>query len=251
MNTRIEAQLYRADQRGCSQTDSICSYHTFNFGRYSEESRKPFGALHLLNDDALRAGASLTMSVDRTMHVVLIPVAGGLEYKSDLTTDPQTGDFLEPGQAGLLSLAEGMTYTISNPYETETIQLIQLWLTPESVVFSPGFRLTDFDLSRKNTLLPLFGLADTEATNKAGSRGFIGKYDGRQEGSYPVKALEINTQSVELFVFVLKGAFEVANRLLHEKDGLSLQYRQDTVLEFEALSNEAILLLIELPTAQK
>lgn len=246
-----QAQLYLADQRGCSQTDWLCSYHTFNFGRYSAESRKPFGALHLLNDDALRAGASLTMSVEQAMHVVLLPVVGGLEYKRALTTGPQTADFLEPGQAGLLSLTGGMCYTISNPYETETIQFIQLWLAPKPGLFAPGFRRTDFDLSRKNTLLPLFGSTDAETANNVGSSGFIGKYDGRQEGIFPVKRLEGSTQPKELFVFVLKGVFEVANRLLHEKDSLSLQYRQDTTLNFEALSNEAILLLVELPVAPK
>lgn len=249
MDTQTQAQLYLADQRGCSQTDWLCSYHTFNFSSYSEESRKPFGALHLLNDDALRAGASLTMSVEQPMHVVLLPVTGGLEYKSTLTTRPQTGDFLEPGQAGLLSLAGGMHYTVSNPYETETIQFIQLWLAPKPGLFAPGFGQTNFDLSRKNTLLPLFESVDAEVSNNTGSRGFIGKYDGRQEGIFPVNPLKASTQPTNIFIFVLTGAFEVANRLLHEKDGLTLQYPQDTVLEFEALSNEAILVLIELPMA--
>ena len=256
MNTQTQAQIYVADQRGCSQTDSHCSYHTFNFGRYSEESRKSFGALHLLNDETLRAGTSLTMSVEQAMLVVLLPVVGGLEYKSELNTesvadDRQTGDFLEPGQAGLLSLTAGMSYTINNPYESETIQFIQLWLVPKPDAFSAGFYRTNFDLSCKNILLPLFGPTDAEMDKNMGSSGFIGKYDGRQEGVFPVKHLDGSMQLTELFVFVLKGAFEVANRLLHEKDGLSLQYRRDTILAFEALSNEAILLLIKLPTSLK
>jgi hypothetical protein len=43
---------------------------------------------------------------------------------------------------------------------------------------------------------------------------------------------------------VLQGVFEIANRLLHERDGLALTYQQDDVLEFEALSNDAVLILV-------
>lgn len=45
------------------------------------------------------------------------------------------------------------------------------------------------------------------------------------------------------FVFVLYGVFEVANRLLHQSDGLALEFTDDGKVEFEALSNEALLLL--------
>lgn len=44
-------------------------------------------------------------------------------------------------------------------------------------------------------------------------------------------------------MFVLQGVFEVASRLLHAKDGLALRGFEEAA--FEALSNEAILLLIE------
>lgn len=238
MNTQTEAQIYLADQRGRSKTDFFRSYHTFNFGQYVAEGRTPFGPLHLLNDDTLRAGASLTMRVEQPMEVLLLPVSGGLEYKSDWAT----GGFVEPGQAQLLSLPAGMTYSVSNPYETESINFIQLWLTTPSAEASPAIRQTNFDLTTKNTLLPLFGRADGETV------GFIGQYAGRQDDTYSV-TLVANGPAKGIFVFVLQGAFEVANRLLHEKDSLALQYRQDDVLEFEALSNDAIVLLIELVMA--
>lgn len=48
-----------------------------------------------------------------------------------------------------------------------------------------------------------------------------------------------------LFVFVVQGAFEVQYRLLEGGDGLALWALSQT--EIEALSDEAILLLLELP----
>ena len=68
----------------------------------------------------------------------------------------------------------------------------------------------------------------------------IGKFDGRGETTYRVK-----NKDAGLFVFVLEGAFEVQGTLLHARDGLAL-WETDEV-EMEALSNDAIILLVELP----
>jgi hypothetical protein len=226
MNTRTDARIFLADQRGQSETGLVRSFHTFHFGQYRAEGREPFGALTLLNDDTLLVGASLAWAVERDTTVLLLPVTGGLEYAVD-----ETIDFLEPGQAGVLHLRAGAAYTVANPYETETIHVLQLWLTSEVPNFAPGVRAVPFDLKQTNALLPL--LASTAG------RVYLGRYDGRAEGTHAVAA------GTGLFVFVLNGVFGVANRLLHDRDGLALRYPEAGKLEFEALSNGAVLLVVE------
>lgn len=81
-------------------------------------------------------------------------------------------------------------------------------------------------------MLPLFS---------SQARGFIGRYDGREEGIYEVQ----NPDAHGVFVFVIEGAFEVQNRLLHARDGLSLINVAE--VDFEALSNDAMLLILEIP----
>lgn len=226
MNTTTQAQIYLADQRGHSQTTVLRSFHTFNFGSYQADSRAPFGALQLLNDDSLVAGASLSLTVEQPTDVLLLPINGGLEYHSDAGAG-----FLEPGQSGRLSLLPGMNYTVSNPYEAETIDLLQLWLTRPDGSLAASFADTAFDLSQKNILLPCLPASDE-------NRVFIGRYDGRAENTLAIAPNQF------VFAFVVQGVFEVQNRLLHERDGLSLSAIQDNTVAFEALSNDAILLLI-------
>ncbi|MFD2570520.1 pirin [Spirosoma soli] len=240
MDSQTQAHIYLAEQRGRLETDSFRSYHFFNFGAYVAESREPFGPLCLLNDDSLRAGTTLSMQVEQPMEVVLLPVVGGLGY-----TIAEATAFLEPGQAAVLSLAAGMTYQISNPYETELINCLQIWLQKPSNGFAPSVSQTNFDLATVNMLLPLFGEHDAEAGQPSGYRGFIGRYDGRQEGTYAIRTASTG-KAGRIFVLILQGVFEVANRLLHERDGLALQYDHDDVLEFEALSNDALLILLDL-----
>ncbi|CAN5332162.1 pirin family protein [soil metagenome] len=234
MDTQLQAQLYLADQRGCSQLDYFRSFHSFSFGQYVDEHKLSFGALQVLNDDTLTAGNRIRMQLESTTDVVIFPIVGGLEYKSSL------GDgFLEAGQAQTFSLASGMDYEIINPYETEQINFLQIWLTNNSRDFTPGLRQTSFDLSDKNKLLPAFSVNE----NALRSSGFIGKFDGREDGIYKLE----NPKAAGVFVFVINGVFEVQDRLLHERDGLSLMNIQEPVIEFEALSNDAILLLMEIP----
>ncbi|MBD2755100.1 pirin family protein [Spirosoma validum] len=243
MDTQTQAQIYLADQRGTSQIDHFRSYHNFNFGQYFDESRQPFGALQLLNDDLLKAGHSVRMQVEGNTEVVLIPLVGGLEYKSDV------GDgFLETGQAQIFSLTSGMAYEIINPYETEWINYVVIWLANTSPAFSAAFQKFPFDLQTKNELLPLFDENNTKPEQVF--CGFIGRYDGREEGIYKVSESQPDQPARGVFVFVLSGAFEVQNRLLHERDGLALLDIQNNVVDFEALSNDALLLLLEVPIHQ-
>ncbi|SOD82218.1 pirin family protein [Spirosoma fluviale] len=233
IDSTTQAQLYIADQRGCSQSSFFRSYHTFNFGQYANEHRAPFGGLQVLNDDTLGPGNRLSVTVDNDTAVVLIPLVGGLEFNS-----PVASGFLEAGQVQTLWLAKGMRYEVINPYETELINFVQLWIASRST----NSGLSVIDLTNTNQLLPAFAFNPLKDGTPTAGLGFIGRFDGRAEGIYALK----NPKN-GVFVFVLSGVFEVQNRLLHERDGLSLMNIQGAEVDFEALSNDALLLLLEVP----
>ena len=67
----------------------------------------------------------------------------------------------------------------------------------------------------------------------------LGRFAGRHETEYKVQHA-----GSHLFAYVLAGAFEFEGRLLHEKDGLALW--DMATLELEALSNNALVLVLEL-----
>jgi quercetin 2,3-dioxygenase len=65
----------------------------------------------------------------------------------------------------------------------------------------------------------------------------------------PIIGFRLGSSGVELmwndaFIFVIDGVFEVQNRLLHRRDALLLPAPEK--LEFEALSEGAILLVLEI-----
>ncbi len=219
-----QAQIYLAEQRGCSQMAHFQSYHTFNFGQYIAENREPFGDLFVVNDDILTAGHTLNMTLEDNFDVILIPLVGGLEYNNELEMG-----FIETGEIQVFSGKKGMNYQLRNPYETESINFLQIWVRNTTSNFIPTIQQNTFDLADTNRLLPLF--------NTANQQGFIGKYDGRKKGF--LKGQQPNTR---FFCFVINGAFEVQDRLLHARDGLALENFEE--IDFEALSNDAILFVL-------
>ena len=243
--TQTGAHLYLADQRGCSQTGMFRSYHTFNFGQYFDENRPPFGLLRVLNDETLRGGYGIKMQVDEPAQIVIIPLVGGIEYKDYQGYQ----SFIEAGSILMVSAHQGLEYDIYNPYEEDDlVNFLQIWLTGNDLNMPYQQQLITFDLNQKNVLLPLFPKPNDTIEGKIEAQqenyGFIGKFEGRKEGVYTLK-----NKNSGILVFVIEGVFEVANRLVNARDTLTLQGVDN--IEFEALSNDAIILLLEVNGHQK
>lgn len=90
---------------------------------------------------------------------------------------------------------------------------------------------TEMDFNRKNTLLTV--------CNPDVVPAFVGLYDGRQEDTYRLK-----NKGSEILGFIINGAFEFQNRLLENRDAIVLS--EIETLEFEALSENALLLFLEI-----
>jgi hypothetical protein len=222
MITQTKATIYLSDKRGCTQKDWFRSYHTFNSGVYFEESRKPFGNLREFNDDTLKGGCTVSKYSEEHSCVLLMPVVGTLSYSAETATGA-----VEPGQVAVITLPKHMRLDITNPYPDELINFLQIRLSVPDTDGSSG--IVEFDLdAQPGNLIPILPAFAS-----------IGKYKGRGED---VLFVQQGADS-GVFVFVLEGAFEVQNRLLHPRDALALWNVSE--VEFEALSNDAIILLLQ------
>ena len=122
------------------------------------------------------------------------------------------------------------------------INFLQIWIKHNDISpFIPQNDIIAFNLENKNQLLPIQNPLLPRSARSDKNAIFIGQYGGREEDEYVLKNF-----SNSVFVFVVEGAFEVANRLLETRDGMALSHIE--TVEFEALSHDAILLLIEIPS---
>jgi len=223
MITQTKGKIFLTTERGYNELNWYRSYNTFKFGNYQNEHKDAVGALYVLNDDTLAPGGSIRMSIEEDSQVVLLPLAGALTFKDSLDNT----DTLHPGEAQLLHIPKDEAIRISNPAEHDLVNFLQVWFKrPANVKANQStiFNLVD----NKNKLISLFD----------GLHFSIGQFDGRAETEY-----HLHTPGAALFTFVIDGEFEAQHRLLHARDGLALWDIQSA--EMEALSNEAIVVVME------
>lgn len=111
---------------------------------------------------------------------------------------------------------------IQNPYPNEVVNFLAVVYRDLSLNANCTF---DFNIEDKN-LLHSVKIGQTQL--------LIGQFDGRRKCVFKAKL------KFQAFGYVLGGAFEVEDRLLHERDGLWLH--DINLIDFEALSTNAIII---------
>lgn len=228
-------KLFLADQRGVLETATFRRCSTFQFGSYVHAHKQPVGRLLALNEETLAGGHIVSLPVTDRVHLLILPITGSVwaSTGSDLAT------LVEVTQVHVLSAPVGSTVHFTNPYETELISFLHIWLLDAVGPAAAQTLAFDWD-SRPNQLVaatPL--LAESPAGPWLPAWPFqvqLGRFAGRTETGCTVLARTL------FFAFVLAGAFELEGRLLQAGDGLALW---DTPsVELEALSKEATILIL-------
>lgn len=221
-------KIFLADQRGRTETPDFRRFATFDFGNFQHEHKQPLGHLLAVNEEWLAGGYTLTLPVLAAVHIVLLPITGTVEALRNGEVLP-----IEVGQVQVLTLPAGSTLQLRNPYPSDVISLLHLWVRadePAPLAASTAFSFEDL----ANRLAPLL-----PATAGLPFTLHLGRFAGRHEATHELAAGRL------FFGLALAGAFEVEGRLLHEKDGLAL-WDAPAPVEIEALSDNALLLALEI-----
>ena len=226
--------IYLPEQGGLHETPVSRSNYLFNYGNFYCRHRKAFGALQVFNNHLLAGNATITITGTGLCNL-LLPVAGAV------TCTDVNGATHCVAAGQVLRVETNQTITISNPFWDEAVNFLHIGMQAGRLVIDGNGEIITFeDVNQVRDRLaniinekadqykPLFNI-------------LLGKFSGRGETAYCAHYL-----NSDLFVFVVEGAFEVEGRLLHAGDGLALAATQR--IEMEALSNDAIVLVLELNT---
>jgi quercetin 2,3-dioxygenase len=230
VNTQFPSQIFKSNLRGCEETVAYKCLSTFNFKNYKNEFRAAFGQLKFVNDEFLSPQQSVTFRHNEDVRVVLIPLKGAITCSENTK-----GLLIQSEQVKAFEAEKGLTYSFSNPYENEWINYLHIGFQANGSPYKHESSLSDIEFKKINSLVPL-GFNNISEDQLA---GHIGIYQSRSKENYTLK-----NPGNGVFVYVINGAFDVHGRLLEYRDGLSLWDTQK--IEFEALSDNAIILLFEI-----
>jgi quercetin 2,3-dioxygenase len=175
-----------------------------------------------INDTYLTGGTTYATRLLKRQSMLIVPYIGDVELKRG-----HESLLIEEHQLACFEAKAGELIELTNPYPNEAINFFEVLI--EAYSFEHTTTLLDAKVqAQPNELLrPSPILA-------------IGQFTGRREGTF-----QPQSPNGSVLVYCIAGAFEVQNRLLEARDALTLWHV--TEIEFEALSNDALLLLIELP----
>jgi redox-sensitive bicupin YhaK (pirin superfamily) len=231
MLKQSQAQIFKSDQRGSEETPLFKRLSTFSYGSYRDSNKSSFGCLRFFNDETLLAGATMIVQSEEDLAVVLLPLMGSLGIGHELNAQ----EMIPPEQVKFFTAQKGMFYKIVNPAANE-INYLHFAFSQKGGSSGLSVEPMRVNLKHMNSLTSL-GFEDHLGNEFYAG---VGVYAGRAGSVYSLKE-----KSSGIFVYIINGAFEVNGRLAEHRDGLSFWNAGE--IEYEALVENSILLLIELP----
>ena len=218
---QFPSQIFRSRQREVHKDSGSNTASLFNTG--GEGGKEPFNSLIAFREVALHPGQFVKHLSGNEAHII-IPLVGALEYQCNNGVVKA----IMPGEIVSISFPETLL-NINNPYDKDPVIYLEASFSQKRFIERAELSIVDLDVRNK---LHAF------VQGLTGLKGYIGMYDGRREELYKLQSPDNG-----LLIFVISGAFEVSGRLLEERDALSVWDCDE--IDFEALSESAVILLIE------
>lgn len=211
--TVYKSRFLKADRRTVIQTADSQTYRT----TFEQQAR--FDDIFMLPGTSLRPDTA-----GLTGQLLVLPIVGG----ALLTTVQETDRALLPGCIYTIPAADARSFTLTNPFEQETVNLLLLQ-APVPTAISDTVQEFLLPLTTKNVLI---------TTENQALPARVGLYDSRVKDTIPTS----NPSSFSL-CYVINGSFEIEDRLVEHRD--ALLFWETPEIDFEALSETAILFCLE------
>lgn len=195
-----------------------------------------FSTLQHFSGSTIVAGGCFKPQLNSNSYLIIVPLTGDLFFKT-ACKDHSSGYETEIN-VGQLLITRGTALSpiqLYNPFENESVAFLWMNIVADDQDFAEVW-LGDFDPHLEKDFVSLL---DTKS-NTLPFGIHMKQFKGREEKIFTTTG---GYQSV--FCYAIAGAFEVCGRLMHPKDGLALWDVSE--IDIEALSNDALMFLIEIP----
>ncbi|SFQ10299.1 pirin family protein [Parafilimonas terrae] len=231
MIEQCEAKIFLAKDRSITTTGWMKSCALF---KQPAIKNSLYGNFYNVQDDVLSSRRTLNFIAENDADLIILPVAGSIIYNDNYGNSAM----IEGGKMQYFSVKKNTQVKIFNPYNDVFVNFLRIWLKPGSL--NAIINTASFSFERENNKNKLLHLFVSYNNEQQPVNFYIGKFDGRKDVLH-----KVCKPGNMVFIFVIDGAFEVQYRLLETRDALAL-WNVDKV-DMEALSNNAVVLMIDMP----
>lgn len=226
--------IYQENQHGRSDLGWLSSWFHFSFAEYCNPERTQFGALRVINDDLVKAGAGFGRHPHKDMEIISYVVAGELAH----TDSMGNRRVLTRGQVQYMSAGRGVTHSEYNN-GNQTTRFLQIWILPDKKGYEPRYGDYAFAWAdRENRWLHLV----------SGENGHAPVKIHQDANLYALSLAEGKSIQFEIqpqrqaYLVLIEGSATINGQLLVMRDGLET-IEESLNIEAKELSH---LLVIEL-----
>jgi quercetin 2,3-dioxygenase len=235
--------IHRAETRGAENHGWLDAKHSFSFANYYNPERMHFGALRVLNDDAISGGMGFGTHPHDNMEIITIPLEGAIEHKDSMGNS----SVIHSGEIQVMSAGTGIQHSEFNHKKDETLRLLQIWLFPNKKGVTPRYdQLVLKDEDKQNKLQQILSPSPDDAGVWIHQNAWfhLGKYTDPELNS-GLEKYELKDKTNGVYAFVIKGEFTIAGQELSSRDAIGIC--DIASIEFKAKTKDAEILLMEVP----
>jgi quercetin 2,3-dioxygenase len=127
--------FYPEATRGHTDIGWLNARHAFNFARFHDPQRNPFGALVILNEDTIQPGMGFGNHAHENMEIISIILEGKVKHVDSMGNE----GFINQGEAQIISAGTGITHSEFNYYNNRRLKLLQIWIEPDQDDIRPKY----------------------------------------------------------------------------------------------------------------
>lgn len=234
--------LHKAGTRGETRTDWLWSKHTFSFNNYYNADRVGFGALLVINDDWVKAGAGFPNHQHEEMEIVSIPLIGGIAHQDSKGASGITAYNKEKGTYTVqhMTAGAGIAHSEYNASATDSVRFLQIWISPNKRNLKPAYNQKEFALQNQHNRWQTL-LSPSDSTALFINQQSVFSMAEIDKGKTLPYALKFNGG---VYAFVLEGAANINGVTLERRDGLGIRNTKELAV---SATKDLKILLIEVP----
>ena len=228
--------IRKSSERGGGDYGWLKTRHSFSFSDYWDEKWMGFRSLRVINEDFVAPKGGFPTHPHRDMEIITYVLSGKLEHKDSLGT----GSVILPGDGQRMTAGRGIRHSEFNPSPTDTVHMLQIWITPERAGLEPSYEQKSFPQTDKQGKLLL--IASSNATD--------GSVRINQDAKLFVSLLapgdEVSHDLADkryAWVQVAKGEVELNGKRLNQGDGAAISDEKNLTIKG---TKEAEVLLFDL-----
>ncbi|MDZ4785179.1 MAG: pirin family protein [bacterium] len=210
-------------ERGHANHGWLDSYHSFSFADYYDEEHMGYRSLRVINEDRVAPGKGFGAHPHRDMEIVTYVLAGSLEHKDSLGT----GSIIKPGEIQRMSAGRGITHSEFNASKSESVHLLQIWITPKERGIDPGYEQKSINFTNNPKTFTLI------ASENAVESAVTIHQDAKIYASRIAKGEEISHALTMPYAWlqVAQGEVELNGTVLQAGDGAQIEDEKQIIVK--------------------